>query len=73
MHLVAWALSTVVRSHEIGEELFKIAARVAENREWAGVHYRSDSEAGRLIAMQMFPLVEEAYEGTLAKAAHEWL
>jgi hypothetical protein len=73
MFLVAKALATVVRSHELGEELSKIAARIAENREWAGLHYESDTEAGKRLAFAIFPLVEDAYRESFQKAAREWL
>lgn len=72
-HLLAKALTTVVRSHEVGEQLFEIAWRVAENREWAGVHYRSDSEAGKQLAFAMFPIVEDAYRQTMQSASREWI
>jgi hypothetical protein len=61
MFLAAKALATVVRSHEIGEQLFEIAKQVAENREWAGLHYRSDTDAGRRLAVAIFPQVEDAF------------
>ena len=71
-HLVAKALASVVRSQEIGSELFAIAKNVAENREWAGLHYPSDTEAGKVIAFGIFPQVQEAYVETFAAAADEW-
>jgi len=73
MFLVAKALSTVVRAHEIGVELFAIAQGIAKNREWAGLHYPSDTEAGKKIAFAIFPLVEEAYRESFQKAAREWI
>ena len=73
MHLIAQALATVVRNHDIGNELFKIAHEVAVNREWAGLHYRSDTKAGKQLAREIFPYVEEAYENTFRGAAQEWL
>ena len=73
MHLVAKALSTVVRNHEMGEELFKIAGKIAVNREWAGLHYSSDTRASKELAFRMFPVVLDAYAGSFHKAAEEWL
>ena len=73
MFLVAKALTTVVRDHDIGKELFKIAAEIAGNREWAGLHYPSDTEAGRQLADQIFPLVLESFENSFQEAAREWL
>lgn len=72
-HLVAQALTAVVRNLEIGKELFEIANEISVNREWAGVHFPSDTEAGKVLAREIFPFVEEAYEETFRKAAHEWL
>ena len=69
---MAKALASVVRSQEIGNELFEIAKEVAENREWAGLHYPSDTEAGKVIAFGIFPQVQEAYVETFDAAADEW-
>jgi hypothetical protein len=71
--LVAKALASVVRSHEVGRELFQIAEEVAVNREWAGLHYASDTMAGKYIATAIFPQVESAYTETFQMAAREWL
>ena len=71
-NLVAKALASVVRSHEIGYQLFQIADRIAVNREWAGLHYASDTEAGKMIAFAIFPQVQEAFAETFAAAADEW-
>ena len=73
MFLAAKALATVVRSHEIGEQLFAMAARVAENREWAGLHYASDTVAGERLAVAVFPQVEDSFRESFQKAAREWL
>jgi hypothetical protein len=73
MFLIAQALGTVVRNHEIGDELVAIANRVAKNREWAGLHYESDTQAGRRLAYAVFPYVESAYENLFKGAAREWL
>jgi PAP2 superfamily len=73
MFLIAQALGTVVRNHEIAEQLAAIAARVAENREWAGLHYPSDTHAGKELAYAVYPDVEDAYEELFKSAAREWL
>ena len=72
-YLVAKALASVVRSHEMGTELFEIARRVAENREWAGLHFPSDTEAGKEIAFAVFPQVVDTYSETFDAARREWL
>lgn len=71
--LIAKALSAVVHNDELTVELFKIAQEVAENREWAGVHYESDTAAGRHLAILMFPAVLDAYPETFQSAAREWI
>jgi len=50
------------------------AARIAENREIAGVHYPSDSEAGRLLARQLIDafLRNRSFRAKLDKARREW-
>ncbi len=71
--LVAKALASVVQDQAIGNELFRIAQRVAENREWAGLHYPSDTEAGKQIAFAIFPQVREAYAQTFENAVRDWI
>jgi hypothetical protein len=71
--LVAKALATVVHSDELGNELFKIARRVAENREWAGLHFKSDTKAGERLAFAIFPNVTDAFRETFQSAAREWI
>jgi hypothetical protein len=73
MFLIAQAMATVVQNHELSVELLARAQRIAVNREWAGLHYASDTEAGRQIAFDVFPLVTQAFRGTLENAAHEWM
>ena len=38
--------------------LFDMAARIARNREVLGVHYPSDSEAGKRLAWKAFPVLK---------------
>jgi PAP2 superfamily len=71
--LIAQALATVVQSDELTIQLSRIAQRVAENREYAGLHYESDTIAGRRLATLMFPMVLDAYRETFQTAAREWL
>jgi membrane-associated phospholipid phosphatase len=71
--LIAQALAIVVQSDELTVELFNIAQRVAENREYAGLHYESDTIAGKQLAFAMFPAVQDAYRETFQSAAREWL
>lgn len=50
-HLLAYLLMELVP--EQGDQLIRDAAQIAQNREIAGVHYPSDSEAGQQLARQI--------------------
>ncbi len=86
-YLVALALKKVFvnRDRFPGEELkdysdglLDVARRIGTNREWAGVHYESDSAAGRSLATQLsqvwfdnrksYPKIYELIKG----ARDEW-
>ncbi|MEO9528155.1 phosphatase PAP2 family protein [Roseibium sp.] len=69
-HLVAHALGEF--APHLREPLAAIASRVAENREWAGVHYSSDSIAGRDLAEALFPMFKAAFAEDFEAAAAEW-
>ncbi len=51
------------------------AKRIARNREIAGVHYPSDSEAGFLLAKQYFEALRKSswYQTQINQARHEWI
>ena len=57
---------------ELIARVFAIARRVAENREWAGVHYRSDTEGGEELAREIFPIMRRAFERPIKAAIEEW-
>ena len=60
--------------------LEQIALDVPQNREWAGVHYASDTEAGKALAEEIerrcFPEIDQPLESIfkdlLVKAGSEW-
>ncbi len=56
------------------KDYLKDAKRIAENREIAGLHYPSDSEAGRLIARQLVDqfLANSNFKRQLQNAKSEW-
>ncbi len=56
------------------ETYLKNAQRISENREIAGLHYPSDSEAGRLVARQLVDqlLSKASFQRQLQKAKSEW-
>jgi acid phosphatase (class A) len=51
-----------------------LAERIAVNREIAGLHYASDTAAGRLLAEALLPILKtcERFNEALADARLEW-
>ena len=80
-HLVTNVLKdlfdTTNHLHTMGPHLSQIAKDVAENREWAGVHYYSDSQAGKCIAQELKEiLLDRADTGVkelFDEAKNEWI
>ena len=75
MHLVALSLSEITAKSTVPtmrDQLLEIAGRVAENREWGGVHYASDSAAGIRLAQNMYPLFRESSGADFDAAIQEW-
>jgi len=70
VHLIAGVLAQVVPAAR--ERLDELAWEIATNREWAGVHYRSDTEAGKRLAKQMMDLVAGPFRDPVAGAREEW-
>ena len=54
-------------------ELFLAAQRVGENREWAGIHYASDTRAGRELARMLTPILELTLKDQMRRARLEWI
>lgn len=71
-HLIALLLSELVPDRE--KSLLEKADAIAKNREIAGLHYPSDSEAGRQLARQFKDLILEnpEFEKLLEQAKQEW-
>jgi len=59
-HLIKNVLLDVFdfRGKEFLDELQKVATRIAENREWAGVHFESDTLAGENLASSIWSLAK---------------
>jgi subtilisin family serine protease len=71
--LIAHVLSEVIGDDaELIARVFAIARRVAENREWAGVHYASDTEAGEELAREIFPTMRRVFAIPIKDAIEEW-
>ncbi len=78
VHLVARALNAVINAERdiIPQANIEfIADEVSANREWAGVHYRSDSEAGKALAEKIWALGEsnQTFKELMDRAREEWL
>ncbi|MBB97627.1 MAG: hypothetical protein CML68_23885 [Rhodobacteraceae bacterium] len=69
---IALAFARAVPEHPNNPGLFQRARRVAENREWAGIHYRSDTLAGLQLAHLFLPTLEWLLADQLQDMAQEW-
>lgn len=60
---------------EWSELLKALAARISINREYAGVHYPSDTEAGERLAAQTFQVLRglDSFNALLGDAGKEWM
>jgi len=72
-HAVALVLSEIAPIAP-GKDPIQAAADVATNREIAGLHFPSDSEAGRVLAKHLFYLfkLDSDVENLMADAKLEW-
>jgi membrane-associated phospholipid phosphatase len=71
-HLLSLCLAEVVPDAKL--PLTRLAKRVAENREIAGVHYLSDSEAGEKVAAACLAILKTCtlFKEILEQAKAEW-
>lgn len=70
---VAFVFSRLLPEHPASTELFRSARRIAENREWAGLHYASDTEAGHDLARVVAPVMERICKRQMLAALREWI
>ncbi|ATU94877.1 phosphatase PAP2 family protein [Phyllobacterium zundukense] len=70
---VAFAFNTILPEHPATEQLARIAQNVAENREWAGLHYPSDTKGGRELARRFAPYLRDAFATTYNAVHKEWV
>jgi hypothetical protein len=57
-HFVALLLGRASGSMDVEQAMWEAADRIAENREYAGVHYASDSAVGVELSRAIFPIFE---------------
>jgi PAP2 superfamily len=71
-YFIAKIMSDVDPTHN--DTYMQSAYAIAHNREIAGLHYPSDSEAGRLLGEQCYKLLSATtwYKDALKKAQKEW-
>ncbi len=72
-YLIAYGLIDVMGDN--GEhviEFLDLADDITFNREYAGVHYASDSEAGKRIARLVFPFLRTMFHDVFEDAVHAW-
>ncbi len=71
-HSIVFAFNAILPEHPATEELQRIAQNVAENREWAGLHYPSDTLAGKELARRFAPYLRDAFGAAFLAAQSEW-
>ena len=76
--LCAIEMLPATQKQSLGVVLNALAARIARNREIAGLHYRSDSLAGEWLASEIFKILNDQtrmprFYYAMQAAAAEWL
>jgi hypothetical protein len=71
-HSIAYLFNMILPEHAATEELARIALSVAENREWAGLHYPSDTAVGRDLARRFAPYLRDAFAASCLAVQQEW-
>ena len=71
-YLLAHAMTEIMgdRSGHVAA-FFDIAQRIAINREWAGMHYASDSRAGQIIAQTCWPVLKVLIDPLITQVVHD--
>jgi len=70
---IAFLFSRVYPEHPGIGSLILSARRIAENREWGGVHYAADTKAGHDLARLFVPILEDVLREQMLRAQSEWL
>lgn len=72
-HLVALLMGEITGREDVRSTLWAAADRIAENREYAGLHYHSDSVCGAALAQALFPIFCGENEVAIGRArTDEW-
>jgi hypothetical protein len=72
-HLVALVLGDLSNQTNVKKALWDKADRIAQNREYAGLHYESDSAAGAKLAESLFPEFQAQFGHLMDEArGAEW-
>jgi hypothetical protein len=72
-HLVALVIGSISGRTDVRDTLWEKAHRIAQNREYAGLHYASDSACGIKLAEALYPLFETEHAGAMyAARQREW-
>jgi hypothetical protein len=77
-HLIEGVLNAVLKGKPqetaLKYDLAALANRIARNREIAGLHYHSDSRAGKKLAKDILPYLQsiDTYTNNIDKARDEW-
>ncbi|WP_299784446.1 phospholipid phosphatase [uncultured Marivita sp.] len=69
---VAHAINRAIPEIPGAIELFHVAQRIGENREYAGLHYESDTRAGEELARMFAPYLFQVCRYKMAAAQREW-
>ncbi|SMX43927.1 phosphatase PAP2 family protein [Maliponia aquimaris] len=72
-YLIAEVFARAVPEHPGVEALALAAGEVARNREWAGLHIKSDTEGGQTLARLCAPMFEEILQDQIREVRNEWL
>ena len=72
-HLLALIFGKLSGRPDVEKAMLEAADRIAANREYAGLHYRSDSAAGVTLARQLLPIFEHEFAKPITAArVAEW-
>ncbi|WP_159441640.1 S8 family serine peptidase [Roseivivax lentus] len=70
-HLIAHGLAEIYEDSALVARFFDTAERISVNREYAGVHYASDTEAGIIAARAAFPILRLVMDEVFTDAIAE--